>query len=127
MFAALQGAITDHRHDRLIPVEVWPPRCGLFLRTELACGRFEAGQKLDIALFAAYVGFACARFLPCRAKFRPAFSQRILGICFVFRAGLGRSVGCSYDFFATIPRDVKRRWSIGGPGSINLKSRDNGS
>jgi hypothetical protein len=41
-------------------------RCGLFFGffgTELASSHFEAGQKLDIALIAADVGFADARVL----------------------------------------------------------------
>jgi hypothetical protein len=86
----------------------------------------QAGQKLDIALIAADVGFADARFLRRCAKLRPAFGQIILRICFVSRAGLDRG-DCCYDFFATVLGDVERRWSVGGPSSINRKSRDYGS
>ena len=59
-------------------------------------------------LIAANVGFADLRFLLRCAKFRLGVGQLILGIGFVFRAGSGRSNGCSYDFFMTIPSDVDR-------------------
>ena len=97
-------------------------RCGLFSGAELASTHFEAGQKLDIALIAADVGFADARFLLRCAKLRPAFGQLIPGSGFVFRAVPGRLDG-SYDFFATVLGDVERRWFVGGPDSINRKSR----
>ena len=98
----------------------------LFSGAELASTHFEAGQELDIALITADAGFADTRFLVRCPILRPAFGQLVLGICFVFRAGVDRSDG-AYHFFATVPGDIERRWFVGGPGRIDRKSRDNGS
>jgi hypothetical protein len=135
------SSIPHHGDRLLIPAEIRPDiraalaagrilriRCGLFFGffgAELASSHFEAGQKLDIALIAADVGFADARVLLRCAKLRPAFGQLILGSGFVFRAVPGRLDG-SYDFFATVLCDVERRRFFGGSDSINRKSRDNG-
>src|SRR6516225_1018657 len=55
---------------------------------QLASRHFEAGQKLDIAPLTSSAALADAESLLGCAKLRPAFGQLVLGICFVFRAGL---------------------------------------